>query len=77
MTAKARPCKRCKAEIPAERVEAVRGTQLCAKCSQEIGGDFKLSFTEENIAKTGSMKKNYSGVKIKKTRREIRSLDKD
>ena len=75
MTAKPRPCKRCKVEIPAERMEALPQTQLCLKCSQEVGSDFKYSFTNENVAKAGSLKKNYAGISLKKTRREIEPLN--
>ena len=74
MEAKSKPCKRCKAEIPAERVAAIRGVSLCAKCSEEVGGEFKLSFTEENIAKAGSLKRNYGGVNITKRRKSPEQL---
>src|SRR5215831_17870943 len=39
--AKTRPCQRCKAEIPTERLEALPETRLCVKCSAAVGGDFK------------------------------------
>ncbi len=57
MSAQDRPCKRCKQMIPAERVAAMPGTSLCIKCSGEVGGEWQYSFTNENTAKTGSLKK--------------------
>ncbi len=66
---KPRPCKRCGSEIPAERLDAVPGTCLCVKCSQEVGGEWQYSFTNENTAKAGSLKKNYGGVTIQKKRK--------
>ena len=50
-----RPCKRCKCDIPVERLEAIPGTVLCVKCSQEVGGEWEYSFTNENTAKVGSL----------------------
>jgi hypothetical protein len=46
-------------------------TWLCIECSQEVGGDFVYTATQENLAKAGSMKKNYGGITIKKQRRAI------
>jgi hypothetical protein len=71
MAAKPRPCKRCKEEISAERLEGVPGTCLCVKCSQEVGGEWQYSFTEENTGKAGSLKKNYGGISIQKKRKTI------
>ena len=71
MTPKPRPCKRCGAEIPTERIEAVPGTCLCVKCSQEVGGEWQYSFTIENTAKAGSLKKNYGGISIQKKRKPL------
>jgi hypothetical protein len=70
-----RPCERCKAMIPVERIEALPETRLCVKCSEIVGGDFEISMVEENIGKVGSLKKNYSGVVIKKKRRRIEPLN--
>jgi len=66
-----RKCERCNAEIPASRVRALPGTWLCIECSQEVGGDFVYVATQENLAKAGSMKKNYGGISITKKRRAI------
>lgn len=69
--AKTRPCQRCGAEIPAERIEALPQTRLCVPCSQEVGTDFVRSVSQENLAKTNSLKKNYGGVSVSKKRRQI------
>ena len=69
--AKLRLCHRCKERIPEERLEALPDTWLCLKCSQEIGGDYHISFNEENVGKAGSLKKNYGGINIRKRRRRI------
>jgi hypothetical protein len=71
MTAKRRWCARCKAEIPPERVEALPEGRLCLQCSQEVGGEFDVQFTQENLSKPGSLKRNYGGVSIEKRRRPI------
>jgi hypothetical protein len=71
MTAKRRWCARCKAEIPTERVEALPEARLCLKCSEEVGGEFDLKFTQENLSKPGSLKKNYGGITLEKKRRPI------
>ncbi len=75
MVAKPRPCKRCRAEIPAERLEAVPGTCLCVQCSQEVGGEWQYSFSNENTAKAGSLKKNYGGISIQKKRKPMDRLE--
>jgi RNA polymerase-binding transcription factor DksA len=69
MELKPRPCKRCKAEISVERLEAVPGTVLCVQCSREIGGEWEYSYQNENTAKAGSLKKNYGGISIQKRRK--------
>jgi hypothetical protein len=69
-----RPCARCKEIIPEERCEALPDTRLCIKCSEIVGGDFIYSFVEENVAKAGSLKRNYGGVVIKKVRRRIEEI---
>ena len=45
--AKTRLCERCKAEIPAERLEAVPGTRLCVRCSQATGGDTTIRAADD------------------------------
>lgn len=74
MATKPRPCKRCKAEIPVERLEAIPGTCLCVRCSQEVGGEWQYSFTNESTGKAGSLKKNYGSISIQKKRKPIDRL---
>jgi len=47
-------------------------TVLCIDCSEEIGGDYKITVVPENLGKAASIKKNYAAWSIKKTRRTIR-----
>jgi hypothetical protein len=75
MSAKTRPCIRCKTTIPLERIEALPETRLCVKCSEEVGSDFEVRVFSENLAKTGSLKKNYGGISVSKKRRKIQPLD--
>ena len=75
MSAKRRWCARCKAEIPAERIEALPEARLCIRCSQEVGGEFEVKFTQENLSKPGSLKKNYGGVTLEKKRRPVERPD--
>lgn len=71
MALRTRACQRCGAEIPLERIEAMPETRLCIGCSKEIGGDFVVTFTRENLAKPNSLKRNYGGLTVHKTRRRI------
>jgi hypothetical protein len=68
---KTRPCQRCGTEIPAERIEVLPETRLCVNCSQAVGGEFDLTITPENLAKSGSMKKNYGGFTVQKRRKPL------
>jgi hypothetical protein len=61
--------------IPPERAEALPETRLCMACSREVGGDFVITVVPENLAKSGSLKKNYGGLTIRKTRRRIEPKD--
>ena len=72
MTIVPRPCVRCGAEIPAERIEAIPETQVCVRCSGEMGGEFQVIVVAERISKEGSLKKNYGGYSTKKLRKPIR-----
>jgi reverse gyrase len=67
-----RLCERCGGEIPAERVEALPDTHVCVECSRKIGGEYILRAVPENLAKSGSLKKNYASWGVRKTRRPIR-----
>ena len=69
---KSRPCERCGTMIPPERIEVLPETRLCVACSKAVGGEFDLSIVPENLAKAGSLKKNYGSFNVKKTRRPIR-----
>lgn len=73
--AKTRPCQRCGKMIPAERVEALPDTRLCLPCSGTVGGDFQRTFQQESLGKTSSLKKNYGGVNVSKTRKNIERTD--
>jgi hypothetical protein len=66
-----RPCARCGATIPAERLEAIPETEICVTCSAEIGGEFKLVAVAERTSKPGSLKLNYGGITIKKLRKKL------
>src|SRR5262245_39084305 len=66
-----RACQRCGRTISAERIEALPETRLCVDCSQAVGGDFEVSYKQENLGKSGSLKKNYGGVQVNKRRRKI------
>ena len=70
--AKTAPCERCGAMIPPERIEALPETRLCVACSKAVGGEFDLAIVPENLAKAGSLKKNYGSFNVKKTRRPVR-----
>ena len=76
MATRTRPCQRCSCEIPAERIEALPETRLCLACSREVGGEFEVTAVSENLAKTGSLKKNYGGWTIRKRRKAIEPKDK-
>jgi len=71
MSVQRRPCERCRAELSAERIEALPETRLCVACSQAVGGEFEMRVTPENLAKSGSLKKNYGSWQIEKRRRRI------
>jgi hypothetical protein len=77
MTVSTRLCKRCRQEIPAERVEALPETQLCLRCSEAVGSDFEVFAIAEKTSKVGSLKKNYGSWTIQKRRREIVPLDEE
>ena len=70
-----RPCQRCRAEIPAERIEVLPETRLCVQCSRAVGGEFEVTAVPENVAKSGSLKKNYAGWTVQKRRRFIPPLE--
>lgn len=62
-------CKRCKKEIPAERLEVLPDTEVCTECSKAIGGEVKMLVSLDSTGKAGSLKKNYgsaSAIFVKK-----------
>lgn len=73
MTTDARPCARCGAEIPAERIEAIPETMVCVACAREMGGsEFQVVVIPEKTSKEGSLKKNYGGYTTRKIRKPLR-----
>jgi hypothetical protein len=57
--------------IEPERVEAIPETRLCVEHAREIlrfGGEFVVTSATENLGKTGSLKKNYGGITMEKSR---------
>jgi hypothetical protein len=67
----ARFCEICNQEINQERAEALPDTKLCIEHARQIekyGGEFKLSATAETTSKVGSLKKNYGGINVSKSR---------
>ncbi|HYF48574.1 MAG TPA: TraR/DksA C4-type zinc finger protein [Planctomycetota bacterium] len=66
-----RRCQRCNDVIPPERVEALPDTEVCIKCSQSIGGEYKLEVVPGSLGKSSSLKKNYGTFSLKKTRKRI------
>jgi hypothetical protein len=75
MGAQTRPCARCGAAIPLERIEALPETRVCVRCSEAIGGEFEVTVIPENLAKSGSLKKNYGGYTVQKKRKTIRKIE--
>ena len=75
MAAKTRPCQRCKAEIPAERIEALPQTRLCVRCSAEVGGDFVRKVEVRTTGKQGSLKKTGTDFRIVRRRRRIEPIE--
>jgi hypothetical protein len=74
MATKTRPCVRCGADIPAERIEALPETRLCIRCSEAVGGDFEMIVTRTSLGKAGSLKKNYGDYSVTRRRRKIKPL---
>jgi hypothetical protein len=70
-TDQTRLCVRCSQAIAQARIKALPDTSICKNCSEEIGGEYKLTAIAENLAKSGSLKKNYASWQIKLTRRPI------
>ncbi len=69
MATNERLCERCKGPIEPERAEVLPDTRLCLACYKQAGGEFDLVVEHERTSKTGSLKKNYGGVTVRKRRR--------
>jgi hypothetical protein len=66
-----RLCEVCTAVIDSERVEVLPETQLCTGCARKVekfGGEFIAHLHQERTSKPGSIKINYGGVSLVKTR---------
>jgi hypothetical protein len=72
--AEPRTCQRCRSEIPVERVEILPETHLCVRCSEAVGGEFDVRVVPDNLAKAGSLKKNYASWTVEKRRKRIEPL---
>jgi RNA polymerase-binding transcription factor DksA len=64
-------CELCGNVIPAERMEALPDTRICVGCSERVGGEWDVRGVDVVTSKEGSMKKNYGGVEVVRTRRNI------
>ena len=62
-------CERCRREIPAERLEVLPEARMCVECVRAVGGEFDLVISPENLAKAGSLKKNYGSFGVVRVRR--------
>ncbi|WP_422924093.1 hypothetical protein [Singulisphaera sp. PoT] len=74
MSLKTRPCEICKTLIEPERIEAMPETRLCAEHARQIqkyGGEFVMTAQHERTSKVGSLKRNYGGVDIQKSRNTL------
>lgn len=67
-------CKRCKAEIPAERLEVLPDTEICTSCSKAVGGEVDLYVSLDSTGKAGSLKKNYGGASVLAVKKAIRPI---
>ena len=68
-----RVCAVCKAEIEADRCQAIPATRLCALHGREIeqfGGEFTVIASQERTSKQGSLKLDYGGIATSATRNE-------
>ncbi len=71
MSETTRPCEICKTPIDPERLEVLPETRLCTEHARKINkyvGEFKVSYSQENTSKQGSLKKNYGGVSPHRSR---------
>ena len=66
-----RRCKRCDIIIPSERIEALPDTEVCVKCSEEVGGEWDTYVVPGDTAKKQSLKHNYSQFGVVRKRKRI------
>jgi len=66
---KIRHCQRCRREIAMERLLVLPQTRMCVECVKAVGGEFDLVMSVENLAKAGSLKRNYGSFEVVKVRR--------
>ena len=70
--AEKRVCARCRAEIPAERVEALPETRVCIQCAQAMGGsEFDTVAVPVRGGKKESLKRTYMDYEVSKRRKPI------
>ena len=62
-------CRRCGAEIPTGRLNAIPDTLVCVACSDKIGGEFELRVTISGTGKAGSLKITGQEVSVKRQRK--------
>lgn len=76
MAGQRRFCARCKAEIPAERVEAMPETRVCVKCAEAMGGsEFEVEVVAVRGGKKESIKRLVSEFEVRKRRKPITPLE--
>jgi hypothetical protein len=59
-------CRVCGAEIPKERLEVIRDTLVCVRCSKRMGGEFELKVSVGGTGKAGSLKITGQEVSVKR-----------
>ena len=77
MAIQPQPCARCGGLIPVERLRILPRTQVCVRCSEEIGGEYRMVLVHEKTSKQGGIKKNYGGVTVKRIRKPIRPKEEE
>ena len=68
---RARICARCGALIPDGRLQVLPTTVVCARCSEALGGEEQRGVILEHGGKAQSLKKNYTGIKVTRRRRDV------
>jgi hypothetical protein len=69
-------CARCRAEIPAERVEALPETRVCIRCAEAMGGsEFVVEAVPIRGGKKESIKRLITDYEIRKRRKPITPVE--